>query len=65
MASFTSVPFAIAIGGFLVASFALGPALVNKKVRNVGALLMQAEQALETRSQTENRSQPAHASGDD
>ena len=65
VASFTSVPFAIAIGGFLVAAFALGPALVNKKVRNVGTLLMQAEQALETRSQTENRNQPAHANGDD
>jgi MFS family permease len=65
VASFTSVPFAIAIGGFLVASFALGPALVNKKVRNVGTLLMQAEQALETRSQTENRNQPALASRDD
>ena len=65
MAGFIGVPFAIAIGGILVTAFALGPALVNKKVRNVGRLLMEAEQSLETRSQTSSQTRPAHAGGDD
>ena len=44
MATFVGVPVAIAIGGFAVSVFAIGPALINRKVRNLGALLMQAEQ---------------------
>lgn len=44
MATFVGVPVAIAIGGFAVSAFAIGPALINRKVRNLGALLLQAEQ---------------------
>ena len=65
MAGFVPLPFAIAIGGILVTVFALGPALVNKKVRNVGKLLMEAEESLATRSQTPSQTRPAHAGGDD
>ena len=43
MATFVGVPVAIAIGGFAVSAFAIGPALINRKVRNLGALLLQAE----------------------
>ena len=32
-------PFAVAIGGLGVAAFALGPALLNRQVRNLGGLL--------------------------
>ncbi|MQG57062.1 MAG: MFS transporter [SAR202 cluster bacterium] len=39
-----SVPWAIAIGGLLVSGFAIGPAAVNKKLRNIGTLLQEAEQ---------------------
>ena len=65
MAGFVPLPFAIAIGGILVTVFALGPALVNKKVRNIGKLLMEAEESLATRSQTPSQTRPAHAGGDD
>lgn len=44
LASFINVPYAIAIGGTLVAIFALGPALVQKKVRNIGSLLTNADE---------------------
>lgn len=43
IANFIGAPSAIAIGGLLVSAFALGPALVNSKVRNLGALVGQAE----------------------
>jgi MFS family permease len=43
VANFIGEPFAIAIGGILVAVFALGPALINRQVRNLGTLLRQAE----------------------
>ncbi len=33
------VPFAVAIGGLLVALFAIGPGLLNSNVRNVGKLV--------------------------
>ena len=65
VASFTNVPFALALGGILVAAFALGPALINKKLRNVGTLLMEAEQVMATRSQASSQTRPAHAGGDD
>lgn len=44
LAKLVSVPIAIAIGGLIVAGFALGPALVNSKVRNLGTTLRQMEQ---------------------
>jgi hypothetical protein len=40
--------FAVAGGGMLVAVFAIGPALINKQVRNLGTLLTRAEEALHT-----------------
>ena len=36
LAGFIGTPFAIAIGGVLVMAFALGPAVFNKQVRNLG-----------------------------
>jgi hypothetical protein len=34
-------PFAVAIGGSAVAAFALGPALFNRKIRNLDAVMAQ------------------------
>ncbi len=42
MAEFAGVAVTVAIGGGLVAAFALGPALVNRQVRNLGAILEMA-----------------------
>ena len=36
-------PFTLALGGLTVVAFALGPALANRSVRNLGALLMRTE----------------------
>ena len=44
IAAFVGVPVAVAIGGALVSAFALGPALINRQVRNIGSILMQSEQ---------------------
>lgn len=43
LAGFIGTPYAIAIGGMFVTVFAIGPALLNKQVRNLGTLLTQAE----------------------
>ncbi len=43
LANFMTAPFAIAVGGLAVAAFALGPATINGKVRDLGSLLRQAE----------------------
>ena len=43
--SFITVPFAIAIGGLAVAAFAIGPGLLNSKVRNLGGQLQPVESA--------------------
>jgi MFS family permease len=48
LASAITAPLAIAVGGLAVAAFAIGPALANPKVRNVGALLRQVETAAST-----------------
>jgi MFS family permease len=45
LASVITAPLAVAVGGLAVAAFAIGPALANRKVRNVGALLSQVETA--------------------
>lgn len=45
-AQFVGVPVAVAIGGLIVSIFALGPALLNAKIRNLGANLAQAETAV-------------------
>ncbi|MBI4219709.1 MAG: MFS transporter [Chloroflexi bacterium] len=43
LAGVIGAPFAIAIGAALVAAFAIGPASLNSKVRNLGGLLDRAE----------------------
>jgi hypothetical protein len=43
LAGLITVPFAIAVGGLAVAAFALGPAMTNSAVRNLGALLGQVD----------------------
>ena len=43
LATLITVPFAIAAGGLAVVAFALGPALINRQVRNLGTTLRQAE----------------------
>ena len=58
LAQIIQVPFAIAAGGLAVAAFAIGPALLNGKVRNLGALLGQAEDAVLAGGQ---RQQPSPA----
>jgi MFS family permease len=45
LAGLITVPFAIAVGGLAVAAFALGPAMTNSAVRNLGALLGQVDVA--------------------
>ena len=45
VANVIGAPFAIFAGGVAVAAFALGPALLNRRVRNLGLTLMQAERA--------------------
>jgi MFS family permease len=43
LANFIGASFAIVVGGLAVSGFALGPGLINPKVRNLGAQLAQAE----------------------
>jgi MFS family permease len=43
LADLITAPVAIALGGLAVAAFALGPAMINGEVRNLGALLGQVE----------------------
>ena len=43
IAEFVGVPIAVAIGGTLVLLFALGPAMINKQVRNLGVILQERE----------------------
>ena len=43
IAEFVGVPVAVAIGGVLVALFALGPAMINRQVRNLGVILQERE----------------------
>ena len=45
LAGLITVPFAIAVGGLAVAAFAIGPAMTNSEVRNLGALLGQGDTA--------------------
>ena len=53
-------PFAVVIGGVAVAAFAVGPALLNGKVRNLGRELAQAE----TEAMAPQQPQPAASSDD-
>jgi MFS family permease len=45
LAGLITAPLAIAVGGLAVAAFAIGPAMLNAEVRNLGALLRQADTA--------------------
>ena len=54
-------PVAIAIGGLAVSAFALGPALVNRRVRDLGAYLERIE---ETRSPSAAPRRESPVSGD-
>ena len=45
IATVIGAPLAIAIGGLAVSSFALGPAMISSKIRNLGQLLLQIEKA--------------------
>jgi MFS family permease len=60
------LPFAIAAGGLLVSGFALGPALLNRKIRTIGALLAEAERTTaSTPSPASPRKATGAAAGDD
>ncbi len=52
LAKLVSVPIALAIGGLMVAGFAVGPAMINSKVRNLGTILRQLEPAAPTRARS-------------
>ncbi len=43
IAEFVGVPVAVAMGGALVTLFALGPAMINRQVRNLGVILQERE----------------------
>ena len=43
LAEFVGVPAAVAMGGGLVTLFALGPALMNRQVRNLGVIIQERE----------------------
>ena len=62
IADYLGAPFAVTIGGLAVIAFAVGPALLNGQVRNIGSMLLQAETALSARRA--ERRQPAGAGGD-
>ena len=52
-------PNAVMIGGLAVAAFAVGPAMLNRQVRNIGALVSQVEQAVSASRQQAQRAAPA------
>jgi hypothetical protein len=61
LANLISAPLAIAIGGLIVATFALGPAMLNREVRDLGARLRQLD--IDTAPSTaRQRSSPSTAS---
>jgi MFS family permease len=43
ISSVLATPFAVALGGIIVTVFALGPALINGNVRNIGSLLINTD----------------------
>ena len=43
LAGLIGTPLAIAIGGFLVSIFAIGPALINRQVRQIGKIMTEME----------------------
>ena len=55
-------PVALAIGGLAVSAFAMGPAMINSRVRNLGALILQFDKT--TSAAAEQRDQVAQAASD-
>jgi MFS family permease len=45
LAGLISAPLAIAVGGLAVAAFAIGPVMMNREVRRLGALVRQVDKA--------------------
>ena len=43
LAGLIGTPFAVALGGLMVSLFAIGPALLNKSVRNIGIIISEME----------------------
>ena len=58
------VAIAVAIGGAAVAAFALGPAMVNGNIRNLGAMLMQAAETRESPAAPRPRAAATISAGD-
>ena len=58
------VAIAVAIGGAAVAAFALGPAMVNGNIRNLGAMLMQAAETREAPAAPRPRAAATISAGD-
>jgi len=61
LADIITAPLAIAAGGLAVAAFAIGPAMTNGEVRNLGALLYQVETAAASGTP---RQQPSSSTAD-
>ena len=61
VAGLIGVPFAVAIGGLAVSAFALGPGLLNARLRGLGTLLQQFEATQRSRERT---SQPSSTVAD-
>ena len=57
LASLTNPPFAVAVGGLAVAAFASGSAVISRQVRNLGALIHQAEAGVD-RPESETSAAP-------
>jgi MFS family permease len=62
LAGLISAPLAIAVGGLAVAAFAIGPVMMNRQVRRLGALLRQVET---TTSSGLPKRRPSAATADD
>ena len=58
IANFIGAPLALAIGGLAVTVFALGPAMVNNRIRNLSASLLPSASAT-TPEEHEHRSVPS------
>ena len=61
MAHLITAPFAIAVGGLAVSTFAIGPAMMNREVRHLGDRLRQVETAAASGIQ---RQQPSPSTAD-
>jgi MFS family permease len=59
LAHLITAPFAIAVGGLAVATFAIGPAMMNRAVRHIGAQRPQIEPAVVSGRQRQQPSPPS------